>query len=74
MRQHMRGEPLPATQWNRIGVPTLSVAGGKSPPWMRNAMQAIAGVVRSARYRTLEGQNHMVKAKVLAPVLVDFFR
>jgi pimeloyl-ACP methyl ester carboxylesterase len=74
LRRHMRGEPLPAGQWSGISVPTLSVAGGKSPQWMRNAMQAVARALRSARYHTLEGQNHMVKPKVLAPVLVEFFR
>jgi pimeloyl-ACP methyl ester carboxylesterase len=74
MRRHMRGEPLPAGQWSGISVPTLSVAGGKSPQWMRNAMQAVAGVLRSARYHTLEGQNHMVKPKAIAPVLVEFFQ
>lgn len=74
MREHMRGRPLPAAQWNAIAVPTLSVAGGKSPQWMRNAMQAVAGVLRTGRYRTLEGQNHMVKPNALAPVLVEFFR
>jgi pimeloyl-ACP methyl ester carboxylesterase len=74
MRAHMRGQPLPAGQWNGIAAPTLSVAGGKSPEWMRNAMQAVAGVLRSARYCALEGQNHMVKPKALAPVLVEFFR
>jgi pimeloyl-ACP methyl ester carboxylesterase len=74
MRDHMRGRPLPAAQWGEVAGPTLSVAGGKSPQWMRNAMQAVAGVLRSARYRTLEGQNHMVKPKALAPVLVEFFQ
>lgn len=74
MRAHMRGQPLPAGQWNAIAAPTLSVAGGKSPEWMRNAMQAVAGVLRCGRYRTLEGQSHMVKPKALAPVLIDFFK
>ena len=48
-------------------VPTLTVAGGKSPLWMRNAMQALTRVLPSATHRTLEGQTHMVNAKALAP-------
>ena len=54
-------------------MPTLVVAGGKSPAWMRNAMQALARVLPSAKHYTLEGQTHMVSAKALAPVLAEFF-
>ena len=54
-------------------MPTLAIAGGKSPEWMRNAMVAVAEAIPTAEYRTLEGQMHNVKAKALAPVLADFF-
>ena len=54
-------------------MPTLVVAGGKSPAWMRNAMQVLARVLPSAKHYTLEGQTHMVSAKALAPVLAEFF-
>jgi len=74
MRDHQRGQPLPAQRWVAVTIPTLSVAGGKSPAWMRNAMQAVAEVLPYARHRTLEGQNHMVKARAIAPMLVEFFR
>jgi hypothetical protein len=36
-------------------------------------MQALAQTLPNANYRTLAGQTHMVKAEVLAPVLVEFF-
>jgi EmrB/QacA subfamily drug resistance transporter len=74
MRDHQLGEPLPAGRWAAVTIPTLAVAGGKSPAWMRNAMQAVAKILPHARHRTLEGQNHMVKPKALAPVLVEFFQ
>lgn len=74
MREHQRGKPLPARRWSAVDVPTLAVAGGKSPEWMRNAMAALANVLPRARHGTLEGQNHMVKPKALAPVLVEFFQ
>ena len=70
---NQRGKPLPVTRWTSATAPTLVVAGGKSPAWMRNAMQALARVIPNAKHYTLEGQTHMVSAKVLAPVLVEFF-
>lgn len=67
------GKPLPADRWSRVRVPTLAVVGGKSPEWMHRGMQALGDVLPDARPHTLEGQNHMVKAKALAPVLAKFF-
>ena len=34
----------------------------------------LAAALPNSTYRTLEGQNHMVKAAALAPVLIEFFR
>jgi pimeloyl-ACP methyl ester carboxylesterase len=70
---NQRGKPLPITRWTSSTAPTLVVAGSKSPAWMRNAMQALARVVPNAKHYTLDGQTHMVSAKALAPVLVEFF-
>jgi pimeloyl-ACP methyl ester carboxylesterase len=69
---YQRGKPLPAGRWNTVTVPTLVADGGKSEPWMRHAMQALAKALPNAEYRTLEGQTHIVKPEVLAPVLTDF--
>lgn len=68
-----RGNPLPAGGWDSVKAPTLVVAGGKSPAWMRHGMEQLAEVLPNARHRTLEGQTHLVKPKAIAPVLVDFF-
>jgi pimeloyl-ACP methyl ester carboxylesterase/uncharacterized protein YndB with AHSA1/START domain len=67
------GQPLPRDRWLAIDMPTLVLDGGKSPPWMRNASKALADVLPGAKYQTLPDQTHMVKAPVLAPVLVEFF-
>ena len=72
VESNQKGKPLPAGRWT-INVPTLVADGGKSPAWMRNAMRALAGVLPKATYRTLDGQTHMVKSQVLAPVLTEFF-
>jgi len=70
---YQKGRPLPPEQWSSATMPTLVSAGGKSPDGMRNAMRELAGVLPNAKYHTLEGQTHLVKAEALAPVLVEFF-
>jgi pimeloyl-ACP methyl ester carboxylesterase len=67
------GKPLPGMLGSFIKAPTLVMDGGKSPTWMRHSMQALAQTLPNASYRTLEGQTHMVKPQVLAPVLEEFF-
>jgi len=69
---NQKGRALTTGQWT-IRVPTLVVDGGKSPAWMRNGMRALAGVLPTSSYTTLDGQTHMVKSQVLGPVLVEFF-
>lgn len=73
MVELQRGEPLPAERWSAVTMPTLIIDGGKSPLWMRNAMQSLVKVLPNAKYKTLAGQTHIVKPGVLAPVLNDFF-
>ncbi len=73
VQDNQRGKPLPAKGWASVTAPTLVIAGGKSPAWMRHGMQALADVLPNARRHTLEGQTHMVDPKALAPALVEFF-
>jgi|HubBroStandDraft_6_1064221.scaffolds.fasta_scaffold580409_2 pimeloyl-ACP methyl ester carboxylesterase len=74
VKDNQRGKPLPASQWASVTVPALVMNGGKSPVWMRNANRSLASVLSNAQYRTLEGQTHMLKPKVHAPMLVEFFK
>ena len=67
------GRPLPTDRWSSVTVPTLVMDGGKSPTYMRNGMRSLAEILPDARYRTLEGQTHMLKSQAVTPVLVDFF-
>jgi pimeloyl-ACP methyl ester carboxylesterase len=71
--ENQRGKRLRAEQWGSITVPTLVMGGGKSNAWTRNAVQAVVAALPNAKHRTLEGQNHNVAAKALAPVLTEFF-
>ena len=73
VQDHQRGTPFPPAEWAAIKVRTLVAAGGKSPAWMANATRALADALPDAQYRTLPGQNHMVKPQAIAPVLTEFF-
>lgn len=68
-----QGRPLPPGQWANVGVPAKIVGGSKSAVWMRNAQKAIAEVLPHGGHAELEGQDHMVKPAVLAPMIKEFF-
>jgi pimeloyl-ACP methyl ester carboxylesterase len=70
---HHIGQPFPAGKWSTITIPTLVMAGGKSPAYMQNAMRAWAEALPNAVHQTLAGQTHMVKQDVLLPELLNFF-
>jgi hypothetical protein len=40
---------------------------------MANATRSLASALPDATFRTLPGQNHMVKAQAIAPLLTEFF-
>jgi pimeloyl-ACP methyl ester carboxylesterase len=73
LRDAGAGKPLPPRRWANITAPTLVACGGKSPAWMRHAMQSLAGALPDAQYRILLGQTHIVKAEAIAPLLTEFF-
>lgn len=67
------GTPLPADRYAAATMPALSMAGGKSDEWFRTTMKQVADRLPDAEYRTIDGQNHMLKAQAIAPVLKEFF-
>jgi pimeloyl-ACP methyl ester carboxylesterase len=73
IRDHQRGAPFMPGEWDDVKAPALVAAGAKSPAWITNATRALADALPDATYRTLPGQNHMVKAQAIAPVLTEFF-
>jgi pimeloyl-ACP methyl ester carboxylesterase len=70
---NVAGKPLDTSQWAGIEVPVLTVYGGKSPAWMRTAVQAVADAVPGANCRKVPGQTHIIKAVAIAPVIAEFF-
>jgi pimeloyl-ACP methyl ester carboxylesterase len=72
VRDLQQRRPLPADRWRRVTAPTLVMAGGRSPDWMQRGNRMLAATLPNARYRTLEGQSHMLKPALHAPVLAEF--
>ncbi len=64
---------LPRDRWATITASVAVVAGAMSPATMRDANADLARVL-GAEHRELEGQNHMVKGKAIAPALIDLLR
>ncbi len=64
---------VPSKLMKAVVVPVLAIGGGASPPFMRNAIKAVAECLPNSSSRTLEGQVHDVDPEVLAPVLEEFF-
>jgi pimeloyl-ACP methyl ester carboxylesterase len=64
-----QGQPLPADAYDAVTQPTLVIAGGKSPAYMKNSQAAIAAALPDARLEELPGQTHMIKATVTAPIV-----
>ena len=72
LQGNKKGKPLSAEEWKSVKIPTLVVSGSKSHAWIRNAMHSLATILPNAKHHTLEGQSHIVKPEVLAPVLKEF--
>jgi pimeloyl-ACP methyl ester carboxylesterase len=66
------GNPPPAERF-RVEVPTLVIAGAKSPRWLHHSADAFAALLPSAQRQTLAGQTHFVKPAAIAPALTQFF-
>ena len=73
MKDKQQGTALNAQEWSNATMPTLAMAGGKSPRWMKAAAKQVATVLPNASFHEVPGQNHMVKATELAPLLEAFF-
>jgi pimeloyl-ACP methyl ester carboxylesterase len=65
---------LPTSLLTSVTIPTLVNGGEKSPDMLRDAVRAVADALPNARHSLLKGQNHNVSMKVLAPVLLEYFK
>jgi len=64
--------PPPKGSWSNATMPVLNIGGGKSPAWMQNAQVAVSKTLPNATHKTLAGQNHMVSANAIAPMIKEF--
>jgi pimeloyl-ACP methyl ester carboxylesterase len=67
------GFSLPVNLAKTVHVPTLVMGGEKSPLTLRNAVLKLAEAMPNAESKLLEGQNHNVSMKAIAPELIKFF-
>ena len=65
---------VPGTMIASIAVPTLIAAGEKSPARLREAANKVAEKLPDGTFKILKKQTHNINEKVLAPVLLDFFK
>ena len=72
MEPYSLGEPIPPGAWSGALQPTLVLAGGDSPDWMKNAAQAAAAALPNGEHQVVPGQTHQFAPEALAPVLSDF--
>ena len=66
--------PELARAMGSVTAETLAMFGGKSPAYMQYAARTVAGGIKGARVRTIEGQTHNVAPKAIAPVLIEFLQ
>jgi pimeloyl-ACP methyl ester carboxylesterase len=66
--------PPPDGSWTNATMPILNIGGGKSDAWMQNTQAAISRVLPNATHSSLPGQNHMVAATAIAPLIKEFIR
>jgi len=74
MGEFMKGKPLPAGYWSKVKVPVLVGDGGASPAWLHHAAEALAEALPNASRETFKDQTHSLDPKVLAPVVIEFFK
>jgi hypothetical protein len=67
------GAGVPTGLIAAVKAPSLVVAGGASPDWMRDVGKAVADALPNGRYAVLDGQTHDVSIAALAPVFAGLF-
>jgi pimeloyl-ACP methyl ester carboxylesterase len=71
--RHQQGRPLPDGYYAEVTAPTLVIAGGKSPVYMKSAQAAVVAQLPHGTLVDLPGETHMVRGKATVPVLREFF-
>jgi len=64
---------VPLDRARSIRIPTLAIAAGAAPPFMRETAEALARAMPHGRTLVLEGATHDLVPEVLTPPLLRFF-
>lgn len=64
----------PVDRASQLSVPTQVIVGEKSPAGMHDVAEQLTNAIPNANYIKLAGQDHMVSAKVLLPLLTNFLK
>lgn len=64
----------PLERATRVSVPTQIIVGQKSPAAIHDVGRQLAKAIPSATFAQLPGQDHMVNAKSLLPLLSGFLK
>ncbi|WP_169086203.1 alpha/beta fold hydrolase [Paenibacillus sp. PL91] len=64
----------PVERATRVSVPTQIIVGEKSPAAIHDVGRQLTKAIPSAKFAHLPGQDHMVNAKSLLPLLSDFLK
>jgi hypothetical protein len=70
---YQTGDPLPINRFADMRVPTRLLLGGKSPEWIATAARGLEHALPAGELTVLDGQTHMLKPKITAPVVRQFF-
>ncbi|WP_026876732.1 alpha/beta fold hydrolase [Jiangella gansuensis] len=68
----MGDSTVPADRFGRIAVPTLVLAGSRSPAFLIGAARRAAAAVPGAGFDVLDGQDHNVAPEAITPVVAEF--
>jgi len=63
---------LPLDKVRSVRAPTLALAAGEGPPFMRETAEALASALPNGRALVLAGATHDLVPDVLAPPLLEF--
>ncbi len=64
----------PVDRASHVTVPVLVLVGEKSPAGIHNVASQLTKAIPGATFLQIAGQNHMVSAKALLPVLARFLK
>ncbi len=64
---------VPLAKVRAVRTPTLAIAAGSAPPFMRETAEMLAREMPAARALVLEGATHDLVPEVLARPLLEFF-